>query len=394
MNLVIVNNTSETFTPTHSGAIATWIWEICGAAQRQGIVPLVITRRAEQPAYRWSALIEMDYPPPPRTRLGFFFGRAGRKLDGWRHIHQRRFGWQIVRAIRENGWGDGPFLLHNDPELAVLLRRTFPHSCVFHHFHNQERYKPRFCRRFKNAQVVATAVSRFTARWNEDFFQLPQHSVRTIYNGVDCQRFSPGQDWPPCGKVVINFCGRTCIEKAPDLLLKAVENLSSKNDRFEVQMIGANHWGWTEMDGYQMQLRRLYERVQRQGVVVRQLGHLPREQVPDQLRRAHVHVTPSRWDEPCALTTLEGMACGLASVASRTGGTPEIVGDTGLFFQRDSVEELAATLDRLIDDPQVRLDLCRRGRQRAMKFSWDRTWAQFQSLIDASTALKRCISSN
>jgi glycosyltransferase involved in cell wall biosynthesis len=159
-------------------------------------------------------------------------------------------------------------------------------------------------------------------------------------------------------------------------------------------MIGANHWGWTEMDGYQMQLRRLYERVQRQGVVVRQLGHLPREQVPDQLRRAHVHVTPSRWDEPCALTTLEGMACGLASVASRTGGTPEIVGDTGLFFQRDSVEELAATLDRLIDDPQVRLDLCRRGRQRAMKFSWDRTWAQFQSLIDASTALKRCISSN
>jgi glycosyltransferase involved in cell wall biosynthesis len=319
---VIVNNTCETFTPTHSGAIATWVWEICRAAQRQGVRPVVMTRRAEQAAYRWPELIEIDHPPLPNTRLGLLTGRAGRKLDGWRHVHQRRFAERIVRSIRENGLGDGPFILHNDPELAVLLRQYFPDSPILHHFHNQQDCKPRFSRRLAGMNVIHTAVSQFTARWNERYYQLPDRSVGTIYNGVDCERFSPADDGAAPDKIVINFCGRTCIEKAPDLLLKAAAIMASKSDRFELQLIGANHWGWTEMDSYQRQLQDLAEQLERQGVVVRRLGHVAREQLPAELRRAHIHVVPSRWDEPCGLTTLEGMASGLATVASRTGGSP------------------------------------------------------------------------
>jgi len=90
---------------------------------------------------------------------------------------------------------------------------------------------------------------------------------------------------------------------------------------------------------------------------------------------------PSRWDEPFGLVTPEGMATGLATVASRTGGTPEIVADAGLLFERGDAEELAAHLERLIEDEALRRDYARRARMRAEHFTWDKAWAAFRPII-------------
>lgn len=107
---------------------------------------------------------------------------------------------------------------------------------------------------------------------------------------------------------------------------------------------------------------------------MRQLGHVPREHVPSALRTSDVQVVPSRWDEPSALTILEGLATGLPIVASATGGSPELVGDGGLLFPRDDVVSLAQRLALLLDDPELRRDLGARARRRAESFTWLRTW--------------------
>ncbi len=369
--LTFINNSGETFTPTHSGALATIIWECCGLAN--GAEPTVITRRAAAAPFAWKRSVFLDYPTVPANRLGVLLCRAERKLFGWREVRQRSYAQRVLRVVEKDGLDRLPLVLMNDPELAVLLRARFPRARIIHWFQNQLECKARFRRSFAGAADVVFAVSNFTARWTENYYGLPPNSVQTLHNGVNAEQFHPAPT-PPPGSPVINFVGRTGIEKAPDLFLRAALLLAEKTTAFSVQMIGSNHWGRLEMDDFQRQLSALADELEAKGVTVRRPGHIGRTALPAEIRKAHIHVVPSRWDEPCALAILEGMASGLAVVGSRTGGTPELIGAAGFLFARDSAEELAAHLERLVTDPALRGEYGRKARERALQLTWQRTW--------------------
>ena len=378
MSVTFVNNTAETFTPTQSGAIATHIWECCRAALQAGIEPLVVGMRSQGEPYHGVRSLLLNYPWVPQHPLLVKVLRAERKLTGWRHLRQRNFAFRIADALRESGAGTGTLILHNDPELAVLLRDKFPSAFIVHHFHNLLECKPRFRRRFRGAVNAITAVSDFTSRWIENYYGCG--TVATIYNGVDVERFTPAVE-SNADKPLINFTGRTGIEKAPDLLLRSACLLVRKTKAFRLQLLGSNHWQKFEWDEYQYMLKDLSDQLERAGVTVDRAGHIDRASLPGRLQKADIHVVPSRWDEPFGLVTAEGMACGLATVASRTGGTPELVGDAGLLFERDAVEELAGHLYQLVTNRDMRVDYRRKARERAEKFTWKQTWEGFNTAI-------------
>ena len=135
------------------------------------------------------------------------------------------------------------------------------------------------------------------------------------------------------------------------------------------------------MDDYQRELAGLAAKLEARGVAVERPGHVGRPELPGVLRQAQIHVVPSRWDEPFGLTTVEGMASGLAIVASNTGGTPEIIGKDGFLFGRDNADELAGQLERLVCDAPLRLEYGRRARRRAQEFPWERTWNRISTLL-------------
>jgi glycosyltransferase involved in cell wall biosynthesis len=148
-----------------------------------------------------------------------------------------------------------------------------------------------------------------------------------------------------------------------------------------VQLVGANHWGRWEADAFQTELGQLCESLRRAGAEVVQKGHVARADIPGTLQAADIHVLPSRWEEPCALSLLEGMAAGLAIVASRTGGTAEILGKAGRLFAKDSEAELHAHLRELVFNSSERLRLGKAARERAMGFSWSEVWRKFGRVI-------------
>jgi glycosyltransferase involved in cell wall biosynthesis len=378
MNPVFINNSVETFTPTQSGAIATHIRELCRAAQSRNFDPVVISIGCDAPPYEGVRSILVDPPVIPTSPFLFKMHRARRKITGWRHVRQNAFARDVARAIRREGLADAPMILNNDPELAAYLKEKFPRAFIIHHFHNQIDTAPQFRSRFLKAVNVITAVSDFTGRWIEQAYALPPNTVRPIHNGVDTDLFTPAPN-PGNRLPVVNFVGRTGIEKAPDLLLKAAAKVAETTRQFAVQILGSNHWDKFERDAYQDELDGLTGDLERAGIQVLRPGHVTRSALPDALRKADVHVVPSRWDEPCALTLFEGMATGLPVVASRTGGTPEIVGDAGLLFERDSVDGLAAHLTALITDSALRSEYARRARARAEQFTWVQTWGKFQA---------------
>lgn len=375
MQLVQVNNSFETFTSSASGAIATHIWEV---SRRAKLRSLVMSRSSSAATLEG---IEVEHLPPSPERVpGWreWRGRLIRRFTGWREAEQRSHARNVARALRRRGLTRSCLLLHNDPEMAVYLRAECPEARIVHHFHNPVIVKDVFRRRFSASVNAVTAVSEYVADEVRNLYGMK--SVKVVYNGVDLERFKPAPR-KNAQRITFNFLGRTGIEKAPDVLLRAAVKLALEGFPLRVQLIGSNHWGRWEADAYQAQLANLCEEVVRAGGEVCATGHLSREQVPVQLRNADVHVLPSRWEEPCALSLLEGMSSGLPVVATRTGGTPEILGQDGLLFSKDSVVELCSHLRKLLADEPFRLSLGARARRRAQSFTWERCLEGFMEVI-------------
>ena len=72
------------------------------------------------------------------------------------------------------------------------------------------------------------------------------------------------------------------------------------------------------------------------------------------LRCMDIFVLPSL-SEALSNSLMEAMACGCCPVASRVGGNPElVVPGTGLLFAAGGADDLAAQLERLILNPELR----------------------------------------
>jgi glycosyltransferase involved in cell wall biosynthesis len=98
-------------------------------------------------------------------------------------------------------------------------------------------------------------------------------------------------------------------------------------------------------------------------------GFVPEEELATLYSIAQIFAFPSHY-EGFGLPVLEAMACGTPVVASRASSLPEVVGDAGLLVDPDDPEQLAAALELLALNPNVRDDMRRRGLERAARFSW------------------------
>jgi glycosyltransferase involved in cell wall biosynthesis len=69
---------------------------------------------------------------------------------------------------------------------------------------------------------------------------------------------------------------------------------------------------------------------------------------------------------------LEAMAAGLPIASSDRGPMPEVLGDAGAYFDPERPDSIAAALETLIADPEMRERCARRGYERAKQYSWAR----------------------
>lgn len=87
--------------------------------------------------------------------------------------------------------------------------------------------------------------------------------------------------------------------------------------------------------------------------------------------------------EGIPLTLIEAMASSLPVVATRVGGVPEVVEDgrTGILVDHGDTEALAKQIVRLIENPALRLEMGRLGRQRAIaSFSENQMHSEYHDL--------------
>ena len=100
--------------------------------------------------------------------------------------------------------------------------------------------------------------------------------------------------------------------------------------------------------------------------------------------RASIFAFPSL-DEGFGIPVLEAMAHGVPVITSNRSALPEAAGDAALLVDPFDADALAAALNRLAADAELREHLVAAGQQRARMFSWEaavaKTWSVYQTLL-------------
>ncbi len=129
------------------------------------------------------------------------------------------------------------------------------------------------------------------------------------------------------------------------------------------------------------------------GDAVRFLGAVPDADLPALYNAADLYVGASRYHDLLAegfgISLVEASACGLAVVGGRSGGVPDAVreGETGILVDPDDPQAVAAGINQLLGDAELRQRLGAAGRRAVETFyNWDRV-ARDLIRIDAAFRL-------
>ncbi|MFZ0314377.1 MAG: glycosyltransferase family 1 protein [Candidatus Korobacteraceae bacterium] len=98
-------------------------------------------------------------------------------------------------------------------------------------------------------------------------------------------------------------------------------------------------------------------------------GAIADEDLPALYQGAVALVHPSRY-EGFGLQVVEAMASGIPVLASRSSSLPEVLGGCGLLFDPEDPASIAAQMERIACDQNLRTGLMASGRERARFFSW------------------------
>jgi glycosyltransferase involved in cell wall biosynthesis len=190
--------------------------------------------------------------------------------------------------------------------------------------------------------------------------------VRHIPHGVDTDRFRPADPaerqelrrrlgLPPDGLIVI-FTGRLLRGKGVESLLDAFQE-----PRAHLLIVGS---GGGQALSVEDAIRERIARGDLPGRVI-MTGRV--DNVEDYLRASDIFAFPSVF-EGLGLSLIEAQACGLACVASRTGGIVDVIedGTNGVLVNPGQANELAAALGALLSSDERRIAMGAAARKSAL----------------------------
>lgn len=229
------------------------------------------------------------------------------------------------------------------------------------------------------------ALSRDLAQYLTGIIRVPKHKVLQVYNGVDSNRFHPGQrnhtavacPFTRPESWLIGTVGRMQMVKDQPTLarafIRALEIKPLLKQRLRLVMIG---------DGpLRAECQQLLDKAN-----VSELAWLPgeRNDIPEIMRGLDCFVLPSL-AEGISNTILEAMASGLPVIATDVGGNADLVttGKTGTIVPSADPEVMAQEIVRFATQPNLAIDMGIAGRNKIeQQFSMKAMVAAYQGTYD------------
>ncbi len=199
---------------------------------------------------------------------------------------------------------------------------------------------------------------------------------RIIPNGVDINRFKPDIQ-PFCelkerGVLNLLFVGRCEPRKGLKYLLKALPTIFREIPNSRLIVVGSGP------------LKKWYQQLVRPEHKDRVIftGPVSPEDLPRYYATADVFVSPAIGAESFGIILLEAMASGVPIVATNIPGYKQVMedGKEGLFVKPKDPEDLAKATVFLLKKPELRKEMGKRGRKKAVSFySWEKIASEVES---------------
>lgn len=224
---------------------------------------------------------------------------------------------------------------------------------------------------------AVTAVSASVARHAADLHTTSP--VHLIPNSVDVQRFRPPAGTGPddADRQSVLFLGRFSRNKGPQDLIAAIPQVLSVVPGASFEFVGEGP---------------LRESMAKQMAELGLNGNARiRGKVPDVvpvLQGASVVTRPSL-TEGMPLAVMEAMACGKPVVATRVGGTADLIrdGETGILFDPGDIDALADGLIRILQNRSHAASMGRRAREwTERQLTWERLSRQYEQVYEEVAA--------
>lgn len=173
---------------------------------------------------------------------------------------------------------------------------------------------------------------------------------------------TPSKSEPSNDTFTIGYVGRLLRMKGVDLLLQAVKTIPT----IKLMIIGSG----SDEDQFQSLAKSLgiNERVQ-------WIQPVNENELPAYLHQMDVLLLPSRttpgWKEQLGRVVIEAMAVGVPVIGSSSGAIPEVIGDAGMIFKEDDVDDLRMKIQQLINSPELSEQMANDGKLRVNQyFKW------------------------
>ena len=221
----------------------------------------------------------------------------------------------------------------------------------------------------KSARIVAVSD------WVKDFllerYHLPAEKVVVTVHGTSDAFRPPAADTSHLlrDSLGIEKPYLLCVTRLAGYgnllnLAKAVAMLDTQNQLSMPLVVPGGVWD-------ERYVRSVMDFLARQGSAgrVKFLGLVPHHLMPLLYANAELFVFPSLL-ESCGNALIEGLACGAPTLCSDRRPMRDIAGDSALYFDGESPEDIAEKMLKVLADSALRTELARRGPLRAAQFSW------------------------
>jgi glycosyltransferase involved in cell wall biosynthesis len=196
---------------------------------------------------------------------------------------------------------------------------------------------------------------------------IKEKQIAVIYNGKDIDKFERAI---PIGfrrrygwdsqSILVGFVGQLSPNKGVENFIKAAERVVAREKMCYFLLIGES-----------TPLFRHFEEEMRKRVGENGLSkHVIFTGRLDQIERVYadldIVVVPSRHEDPAPNVNIEAMASEVPVVATRVGGTPEMVldGETGFLVDKESPDQITERILQLATNKELRNRMGRSGRER------------------------------
>ena len=214
---------------------------------------------------------------------------------------------------------------------------------------------PRVCRKAKQIMTV----SEFSKKEISSFYNLPQNRFSIIYNGVD-DAFHPVMDKKLKDEQYILAVSSVKANKNFIMVLKAFCSFHQKAPNIKLYIIGdceSRNFKLIEISEY------------KKNDSIKFIGRVSDEELIKYYSNALGLVFLSLY-EGFGIPVLEAQACGCPVLASNIESLKEVLGESALFCQPLSIDDIVEKMRNLIQNADV---LRCRGYDNVKRFSWDKS---------------------